>query len=143
MPAGTWVADCWRLWAVAAYLYDAPIVAEWSIPFDGAPPADHLQEIEWLAGSGAMELPVAYDDVDGSGLFGGGDSAMWAACYGGLPVAAIWWAGPTDLLTAVTMSMRSTPAGWFALTVGDGGGSVLDEVQATSLAIDEACTLVG
>lgn len=126
---------------VASYAYDAPMLGAWSIALDGAPPADHLQDLEWLGAPGALELPVAYTDGDASGGFSGGDTPLWAACHDGVAVAAIWSPGATDLWTALTMAMQGTSAGWFAMTVGDGGGTVLDDAEAAALVMDEACVL--
>ncbi|GDX79556.1 hypothetical protein LBMAG42_13670 [Deltaproteobacteria bacterium] len=127
---------------VDSWLYDGPLAAAWSIPLSGEPPAEHFSAMEGV-GWAAMELPVAYID-EGSGSFGEGDIPTNAACFGGVPVGAIWFPGPTDLMVALQFGMTGMGSGWVAMTTGDvGGGTVLTEAEAASLSIDATCTLGG
>ncbi len=125
---------------VAAFLYDAPIEAAWSVSFDGEPAADHFAYIDNFGDDVALELVASYADNDGSGDYGPGDSPMYPPCFEGTPIAALWWPGPGDLLTALQMAMQSMRPGWIALPMGDGGsGGLLTDEQAQSLSISEAC----
>ncbi len=126
---------------VAAFLYDAPIEATWSISFDGEPAADHFAYIDNFGDDVALELVASYADNDSSGDFSGGDSIMNPPCFEGTPVAALWWPGPGDLLVALQMVMQGMRPGWIALPMGDGGGGgLLTDEQAQSLSISETCT---
>lgn len=125
-----------------SWLYDEPLTAAWSIPLSGEPPAEHFSAMEGV-GWAAMELPIAYID-EGARGFGEGDIPTNAACFGGVPVGAIWFPGPTDLMVALQMGLTGMGSGWIAMTTGDvGGGTVLTEEEAATLSIDDSCTLGG
>lgn len=127
---------------VESWLYDEALTPSWSIPLTGEPPAEHFSTMEGI-GWAAMELPIAYVDERAAG-FGEGDIPTLAACFDGVPVGAIWFGGPTDLMMALQFSVTGMGSGWIAMTTGDvGGGTVLTEEEAATLSIDDSCTLGG
>lgn len=123
---------------VEELLYDAPIEPNWSITLDGEPPADHFVFLEFLGAEGSLEIVASYADNNASGSYDGGDMPLNGPCYAGVPVGAVWWPGPTELMSALQLTMQGMRPGWLAFPMGDGGG-VLTEEQAQSLVIDDSC----
>lgn len=122
-------------------LYDEAMSAAWSISLQGAPPPQHVVTGGDLNGV-ALEVPLTYVDVDGSGAFSTGDTGALAACYGGLTAAVWYYPQPTDLTTATYASLFGYGTGWAAFTVdANDQFAFLDETQRTSLVIEDGCGL--
>lgn len=125
-------------------LLDELLTDPWSMSVSGAPPADHVGILGDGSGpisEAALEIPVTYVDVDGSGDFNGGDQPLYAACNGDAAVALIWLEPPTELQTAFFLSSMGVGAGWAALQIGEAGGAPLTEAERTSLDFGTGCSL--
>ena len=118
-------------------LYDGVLGDPWTISVDGAPPADHFTEMDGV-GNAALELPLAYSDVDGSVSLTDGDAPIAYACWDSLPVGLLYVPGITDLVTAVSWTQYGLGAGWMAVPFDD---SVLPLTgdDLLSLSIDASC----
>ena len=126
--------------SVNDWLYDAPAEADWSITFEGEPDDDHFTELDFLSEPGALEVPLAYVDLDGSGSFDLSDAPAFAACQDDVPVGALWLPSPTDLGLALSLASQGIAPGWLALTLGDGEG-LPDPDRLDALVISESCVI--
>ena len=129
---GTWVAP----------LVDTTLGDTWSVDLADEPPSDHFSDIG--SASAAIEFPAAYTDADGSESVSENDALAGGPCIGGVTVAAAWFAGPTDLESAIAMVRMEVATGWQLIGEDDTttyGFSVRDPADASSIVLDPACTL--
>ena len=128
---------------VDTLLYDEELGATWSVTFDGAPPLDHMDELDGV-GLGAFEVMLAYADNNSSGTFDDGDAPVSTACLDGKGALVVWIPEVSSLDAAWTFGVYGLSTGWSILLNNDGEGgapTVLDEADYGSLVVDEDCTL--
>ena len=125
--------------SVDTYVYDGPLDDPWSVTLDGAPDADHFAELEGV-GLGALEVPIAYTDSDGSGGYTSPDPLAFPACSDGVVAGLVYLPGITDLMTGWSLTLQGVGSGWVGLTLADSGGALLSDAQLQDLALDGSCT---
>lgn len=129
----------------SAPLLTADAASPWTLTLDGAPPADHLMDID---GTGtlfaAVELVVSWQEADGNDGFTTYD-AVSVACSrldGEVRVAQVAWFGDVrDTRYATFFAWSDLHVGWNVMLPGEGDAvRTLSEDEAGALVIgDAAC----
>ena len=118
---------------ISSLIYDERLEpGPWSVTVAGAPPPDHLvTDVVTYA----IETPLVFEDVDGSGGASEGDMPRFVACDAAGSSALLLWLDPvTDLAAAMQYGVMGYHAGWSAVVSDtDGNTRVLDEAEAWSL----------
>lgn len=125
--------------SVETYVYDGALDDPWSVTLDGAPEADHFAALQGV-GLGALEVPIAYTDSDGSGGHTSPDPLAFPACSDGVVAGLVYLPGVTDLMTGWSLTLQGVGSGWVGLTLEDSGGMLLSDAQLQDLALDGSCT---
>jgi hypothetical protein len=113
---------------VSSLLDDVPMASPWSLSTSGAPPGTHFMPLEGLADEGAVELIIAYQDLDGDETVSAGDAGLSTACSDGDPLTLLYLPEPTTATEALGYFAFGVPAGWSAMIeVGSGLQRVPDE----------------
>jgi hypothetical protein len=123
--------------APGSAIYDEVLSNPWTITLDGAPPADHFSELDGI-GNAALEMPLAYTDVDASAGLSEGDTPIAYACWETIPVGLLYVPGVTDLVKAVSWTQYGLGAGWMAVPF-DGSAMQLTGDELLSLEFDTSC----
>ena len=114
--------------AVSSLLDDAPMSSPWSLSTSGAPPGTHFMPLEGLADEGAVELVIAYQDLNFDEALGAGDAPLSTACSDGDSITLLYLPEPTVGIDALTYFAFGVPAGWSGLIeVGSGLQRLPDE----------------
>ncbi|MCK6523699.1 hypothetical protein L6R49_19995 [Myxococcota bacterium] len=121
-------------------LHDQALTDPWSLTFSGAPPADHFDRDAGLGT--AVEIPLSYLDLDGSGGLTEGDAAAEAVCVDDRTVAMLYVTPPTELYTAWVLTLQGLGTGWSGLSVtADGAVSTLNEDELGRVEVSGACAI--
>jgi hypothetical protein len=98
---------------VAGLTYDGPMGDPWSISLTEAPDSDHIFDADGT--DLAVELPVVYADLNGSGGYDEGEPPLYNACLeNGDSVALIYLPELTSMETAMGLSGQGITPGWLA-----------------------------
>ena len=121
-------------------LNDQALTDPWRLSFSGAPPDDHFEQDGGL--NLAVEIPLSYLDLDGSGDLTDGDAAAEAVCLDDRAVAMLYVEPPTDLYAAYVLTLQGLGAGWSALAVSaDGTISTVSEAELADVQVSAECSL--
>jgi hypothetical protein len=132
------------VWSDTAYttrLYDDVLASTWEVTVDGPPDDSHIYDISGAGLYASLEVPIAYDDLDGDGSLDGDTETLYAACVSGAPAALMWIAPPTEALAALSLMYYGITPGWYPYRTSDTGDlEFLDETTATTMAFDDTCS---
>ena len=121
-------------------LHDQALTDPWSLTFSGTPPADHFDREGGLGT--AVEIPLTYLDLDGSGALSEGDAPAEAVCVGDDAVAVLYVEPPTALYTAWVLTLQGLGVGWSPLGVSaDGAVRTLGDAELASVQVSGECSL--
>ena len=121
-------------------LVDQALTNPWSLSFSDAPPDDHFERDGGLGT--AVEIPLSYLDLDGSGSLSDGDAAAEAVCLDDRAVAMLYVEPPTELYAAYVLTLQGLGAGWSPLAVSaDGSISTITEADLADVQVSGECSL--
>jgi hypothetical protein len=125
--------------AAGAFL-DQALTSPWSLSFTDAPPEDHMERDGGLGS--AVEIPLSYLDLDGSGDLTDGDAAAEAVCLDDRAVAMLYVEPPTALYAAYVLTLQGLGAGWSPLAVSaDGSIATITEAELVDVQVSGDCSL--
>ena len=125
----------------------ADAASPWALILDGAPPADHLMDVD---GTGALfaavEIAVSWQEADGNEGLTTYDALSWACSRvdGEVRLAQVAWFGEVrDTRYATFLAWSDLHVGWNVILPGDGDAlRSLSEAEAGELVMgDPACGL--
>lgn len=121
-------------------LYNQGLEAEWATSVNGSPPIQHITDLFGSGLTGAVEVPVAWEDTDADGFPSGGEAVIGPACAGADVAALFWIEPPTNPVLAFGMVTDGFPLGWVPVRANAAGFEVLSEAEATSLVVGGGCS---
>ncbi|MDP6932802.1 MAG: hypothetical protein QGG40_07785 [Myxococcota bacterium] len=128
-------------------LLDGPLQPDWSMVVEGRPPDDHMYVDDVLDIPVAVEVPVAYEDLDRDGAFDIEtlESPLLATCHDGRRVTLNYHSALDDLMYAMFFAVLDYDIGWMLLeTQADGSDAIkLSGTSLHALEISQDCELFG
>ena len=132
-------------------VFDEQLTSTWQVELTAPPHDSHLVMEEGKLPS-ALELPLAYLDVDESGDFNDGDESLYSVCAEiemetGIiqrPLLLMWIEELTQLSDAITAPLVGLAVGWSAMAIDPAGLEPpipLDESQLAQLSAESSCIL--
>jgi hypothetical protein len=136
----------------ANLVFDEQLSSTWEVELSGRPHDSHIVDAEGTLPS-ALELPIAYVDIDETEDLSGGDETLYGACFevesksGSLvdrPVLLMWIDELTGLTDAITAPLVGLSVGWSGWAIDIAGLEPplrLDSSQLTQLSAESRCVL--
>jgi hypothetical protein len=122
-------------------IFDEKLESSWEATISGEPHPAHLSNPEDSIVA-AMELPVAYADVDESeSLDLAVDSILHHICHEGRPVVVFWIPEVRDLAWGIQLMSSDVDIGWSAWALAGEEAVPLSSEQGTALSANSACVL--
>jgi hypothetical protein len=124
-------------------VFDEQLSSTWAVEVRDRPHESHFVKDEDALPS-ALELAIAYVDVDESGDLNGADETLYGVCFGEKPLLLMWIDELRDLNDAITAPLVGLGIGWSGWAIDLSGGAAaerLDEKQLTQLSAEASCSL--
>ncbi len=124
-------------------VFDEQLSSTWATEVRGDPHESHVITEEGKLPS-ALEVPIAYLDIDESEDLNDGDEMLYGVCFEEQPLLLMWIDELTNLSDAITAPIIGLQIGWSAWALDPAGmqpPQQLDEIQVTQLSADSLCAL--